>query len=152
MVTSNIFAASLMMDSETYKVDTGLTMGLAEKATRETHAGAETFGERLRRIRESRGYSQEQFGRAIDVSQRMVAYYERHAEKAPAHHLLRMAETLHVSVDELVGNRPAQSDGRRDSRLWSKLRLVETLPPDDRRQITRLIETLVEKESLKRRG
>jgi transcriptional regulator with XRE-family HTH domain len=113
---------------------------------------AESFGQRLRRLRESRGFSQEQFGREINISQRMIAYYENHAEKAPAHYLTRMAEVLSVSVDELIGFKPvAQSNSKRSSRLWHKLRQIESLPDKDRKQVIQLIDTLLEKERLRAR-
>jgi len=83
----------------------------------------------------------------------MIAYYETHAEKAPAHHLTALAQVLRVSVDELVGYRPAQVPAdRANPRLWRKLRQVEALPPPDRKQVLQLIDTLVERETLKKRA
>lgn len=111
--------------------------------------GTESFGQRLRRIREARGFSQEQLGQEIDVSQRMVAFYENHAEKAPAHHLMKMADVLKTSIDELLGYKPfKEKTGKRNSRLWHKLRQVENLPPKEKKQVLQLIDTLVEKERL----
>lgn len=110
----------------------------------------QTFGQRLRRIRESRGFSQEQLGRRSGISQRMVAYYENHAKKAPAHQLLKMAAVLRVSLEELLGYKAlAETNGKRSSRLWNKLRMVETLPAKDRKQVLQLIDTLVERERLR---
>ena len=110
----------------------------------------ETFGQRLRRIRESRGFSQEQLGREIDVSQRMIAYYENHAEKAPAHHLTKIAQVLSVTIDELIGFKPVKENGdKKNSRLWHKLRQVESLAVKDRKQVLQLIDTLVERDKLK---
>lgn len=110
-----------------------------------------SFGQRLRRIRESRGFSQDQLGRRAGISQRMIAYYENHAKKAPAHQLLKMAAVLRVSLEELLGYKPlAETNGKRSSRLWNKLRMVESLPPKDRKQVLQLIDTLVESERLRR--
>jgi transcriptional regulator with XRE-family HTH domain len=118
---------------------------------REVH---ESFGQRLRRIREDRGFSQAQLGRAIGVSQRMLAYYENHAEKAPAHHLMQMAGVLRVSIDELIGYKPFEAEAAKPNpRLWSRLRQVESLPPKEGKQVLQFIETLVERETLRtRRG
>lgn len=93
---------------------------------------------RLGRIREARGFSQGQLGLAIGAWQRMIAYYESHAEKAPARHLTALAKVLRVSVDELVGYRPvATPAGRANPRLWHRLRQVEAVPPQDRKQARR---------------
>jgi len=131
-----------------------IEMGRTVKKSRKDHEPRESFGQRLRRIREARGLSQEQFGQAIGVSQRMLAYYENHAEKAPAHHLMQMAGVLRVSIDELIGYKPfeAVAQAKPNPRLWNKLRQVESLPPKDRKQVLQLIETLVEREALKDRG
>jgi hypothetical protein len=40
----------------------------------------------LRRLHKARGFSREKLARAIGGSQPMIAYYETHAAKAPAHH------------------------------------------------------------------
>lgn len=91
-------------------------------------------------------------GQAVGVSQRMIAYYETHAEKAPAHHLAALAQVLRASVDELVGYQPVQAPAdRANPRLWRKLRQVEALPPPDRKQVLQLIDTLVERDALKKR-
>jgi len=56
-------------------------------------------------------------------------------------------------MDELVGYRPvATPAGRTNPRLWPRLRQVEALPPPDRKQILQLIDTLVERETLKKRS
>jgi len=108
-----------------------------------------SFGERLRRIRQARGFSQEQLGREVGISQRMMAYYENHAEKAPAHHLMRLADILRVSIDELVGYRSfSEKPVKRNSRLWSRLRKVESLPPRDQKKILDHINDLVERQRL----
>jgi hypothetical protein len=93
-----------------------------------------------------------QLGQAIGASQRMIAYYESHAEKAPARHLTALAQVLRVSVDELVGYRPVPtSAGRVNPRLWHRLRQVEALPLQDRKQVLQPIDTLVERDTLKKR-
>jgi len=103
----------------------GRAMGTTLKTRRRPRGPAEAFGPRLRRIREARGFSQGQLGQAIGASQRMIAYYETHAEKAPARHLTALAQVLRVSVDELVGYRPVETPaGRANPRLWHRLRQV----------------------------
>ena len=64
-----------------------------------------------------------------------------------------LAQILRVSVDELVGYRPIETPaGRANPRLWHRLRQVEALPLQDRKQLLQLIDTLVERETLKKRA
>jgi len=77
----------------------GRAMGTTLKTRRRPRGPVEAFGPRLRRIREARGFSQGQLGLAIGASQRMIAYYESHAEKAPARHLTALAQILRVSTN-----------------------------------------------------
>jgi len=77
---------------------------------------AETFGQRLLRLRQARGYSQREFGERVDVSQRMMTYYEREAEQPPA---------------------------PRNTRLWRKPRDFEKLPPGDRKAVLKFVDALL---------
>jgi transcriptional regulator with XRE-family HTH domain len=105
----------------------------------------ETFGQRLLRLRQARGYSQRELGDRVGVSQRMMTYYEREAEHPPAYLLPRLAEALGVTVDELMGVRPVkeQAAAPRNTRLWRKLRDVEKLPPGDRKAVLKFVDALL---------
>jgi transcriptional regulator with XRE-family HTH domain len=108
-------------------------------------APSETFGERLLRLRQARGYSQRELGDRVGVSQRMMTYYEREAEHPPAYLLPRLAEALGVTVDELMGVRPVkeQAAAPRNTRLWRKLRDIEKLPPGDRKAVLKFVDALL---------
>ncbi len=105
----------------------------------------ETFRQRLLRLRQARGYSQRELGDRVGVSQRMMSYYEREAEHPPAYLLPRLAETLGVTVDELMGVRPVKEPAAapRNTRLWRKLRDVEKLPPGDRKAVLKFVDALL---------
>lgn len=125
-----------------------LVIDMTRRAKKDLHAPEKgSFGDRLRRIRQARGFSQEQLGREVGISQRMMAYYENHAEKAPAHHLMRLADILRVSIDELVGYRTfSEKPVKRNSRLWARLRKVESLPAKEQKKILDHIQDLVDKQ------
>src|SRR5881628_3620547 len=91
---------------------------LSLMARNKTPPTAETFGQRLARLRKARGFSQTELGQTLGVSQRMMTYYEREAERPPAHLLPPLAEALRVSVDELLGLRPVkEKPGAANTRL-----------------------------------
>ncbi|MCL1808006.1 MAG: helix-turn-helix domain-containing protein [Oscillospiraceae bacterium] len=58
--------------------------------------------ERIRALREDRDLTQEQVGRAINVTQRTYAYYEVGQRMVPPHVLIALAVFHHVSIDYLL--------------------------------------------------
>jgi transcriptional regulator with XRE-family HTH domain len=111
------------------------------------------FGARLTTLRKGAGYTQVELAAALGTTQRMIAYYESRAEKAPAALLPQMAEVLGVSADELLGIKPLkQSKSKQpDTRLQRRLQRIEKLDPKARRQVTQLLDTFIEREELKQR-
>ena len=106
------------------------------------------FGERLTRLRTARGLTQTQLADLIDSSQRAVSRYETIAELPPAAVLVRLAEVLNVSADELLGlkQRRAAPEPKEDPevrRLWKRSQAVRSLPEKDQRAVIRLINSLV---------
>lgn len=124
---------------------------------RKKHVEAESFGERLRRLREGRGFTQRELAEAAETSQRMIAYYETHSGTPAGPVLLRLARALKISPDELIGlkaeGRSAEaSSSPQNLRLWRKLKRVEKLPAAQRRTVVQLIDALVEGEARKKHG
>jgi transcriptional regulator with XRE-family HTH domain len=109
----------------------------------------ESFGERLRQLRTARGFTQQQLGSKVGISQRMVAYYETQGGTPAAPLVAKLAKALGVSTDEIIGGKRAQIVGTPQStvelRLWRKLRQIQTLPEDKRRLLLLLIDEFLEK-------
>ena len=64
-----------------------------------------TFGERLRTLRTEAGLSQEDLGRSIGVSARVVGYYETDDRFPKTQQILvDIAKTFQVSLDYLLDN------------------------------------------------
>lgn len=123
---------------------------------RKKHVEAESFGDRLRRLREGRGFTQRELAEAAETSQRMIAYYETHSGTPAGPVLLKLARSLKVSPDELIGlkaeERTAEPSSPQNLRLWRKLKRVEKLPAAQRRTVVQLIDALVEGEARKKHG
>jgi transcriptional regulator with XRE-family HTH domain len=114
--------------------------------------GNETFGERLARLRKAAGYSMQDLATEIDVSKRMIAYYEKETDQPPAALLPLIAEALNVSADELLGIKTSRANSKpTDSRLWRRFKRVEKLPAPRRRQVLQFIDTVLESEQLKKK-
>jgi transcriptional regulator with XRE-family HTH domain len=111
---------------------------------------ADGFGRRLAQIRKSRGLTQQALGEAVDVSNRMIAYYELEDGNPPVAVLVRLAATLKVTVDELVGNKASNASGApRSIRVWRRVQALEQLPDRQRRQALDVLDALIEREQAK---
>jgi transcriptional regulator with XRE-family HTH domain len=134
-----------------------LTLNLAEvlivARQNETRTG-ESFGERLRRLRKARGFTQTELARSAGTSQRMITHYERHDGVPGGPVVVRLADALGITPEELLGirqpRRKKTAESPENLRLWRKLRQVESLTPSERRDVLRYIEALVERSQLKK--
>jgi len=106
----------------------------------------EPFGRRLARLRKLAGYSQRALAEELEISYRMVAYYEAQTARIPAHLLPALADALGLSVDQVLGHAPlSRRKSPENTRLLRKLRLVEKLPARARSAVIEHIEALVAK-------
>lgn len=113
----------------------------------------ESFGARLAALRKAAGYTQAELGAELDVSQRMIAFYESPESNPPATMLAAMAKALRISVDELVGATPATKRAAKpaNSRLQRRLNLIDKLGAKEKRQILQFLDTFLEREQLRQR-
>ena len=114
-------------------------------------ASGESFGERLAQLRQAAGYSQREFAAEVEISQRMVVYYEKASERIPLQLLPVFAKVLRVSSDQLLGIEAVKGNGRtHDNRLWRRFSQVEKLPPPKRKQIVQILDAFLGSEKVKK--
>ncbi len=101
------------------------------------------FGKRLVKLRKDAGYTQTELANELGITQRMISYYEGHAEYPPSALLPKIAELLGVSADELLGIKPAKKGKQPDTRLQRRFQQIQKLPTRDKRQITQIIDTFI---------
>jgi transcriptional regulator with XRE-family HTH domain len=105
----------------------------------------ESTGQRMRRLRQSKGLSQEALGDRVGLSQRMVAYYEIQGGVPSADLLRKLADALGVSTDLLLGRAPESHKAAPPTsnlRLLKRLMRVEELPPHERKVVLKMIDTM----------
>ncbi len=107
------------------------------------------FGNRLARLRKASGLTQKQLGDTINISRRMIVYYEGDADSPPANLVEPLAKALGVTPEELLGiKEPKASFDTRNAALWRKLKLVEELPQKEQKAIIHHIELAVKSKEL----
>jgi len=105
---------------------------------------ATDFGIRLAQARKAAGLTQMQLADLFDVSQQMIDYYERRANNPTAAFIRKAAETLNVSVNELLGTecKPTRKPGP-PSQLEARLEEVRKLPRQRQKLVLDLINTIL---------
>lgn len=63
-----------------------------------------TFGDRLRELRKSRGLQQSELGRIFELSPSAIGSYERGLREPAFKHLIGFANYFKVSTDYILGN------------------------------------------------
>lgn len=101
------------------------------------------FGSRLAEVRQGRGMTQAELGKAVGVSQRVIAYYETESQQPPGALLAELAQALQVSADELLGLKPVvEKRSPQRARLLKRLEKITDLPATDQRTVLKLLDAL----------
>jgi transcriptional regulator with XRE-family HTH domain len=104
------------------------------------------FGNRLKKMRVSLGYSQTSLAEKIGATKRQISYYECESSRLPAELLPKLAQALKVSVNVLLGTEEPKDDGRTvDAKFWPKW---EQLTAEDKKIIIKLTDSLIVKNKL----
>lgn len=92
------------------------------------------FGKRLKELRKREGLTQQELGDKINVSARVILYYENETKYPPSHILIDLAKALNVTVEDLLGvkNMPKNPV---DGKVWKKFKIVEKMTPSQQRQV-----------------
>jgi transcriptional regulator with XRE-family HTH domain len=124
--------------------DDGYVAGM--KAGRPTQRPRTPFGERIAQARELAGLTQLQLAEKLEVSQEVIAYWERKPVALRAEQLAALADALNVTADSLIG-RPTRD--RAPKGPPGKLRLAfekaHKLPRNQQSRIVEFVEAYVDR-------
>ena len=104
----------------------------------------ETFGQRLARLRKAKGFTQVELAKKMNIIQVLVSDYER--DKLRPYHevIVKFAETLEVSTDELLGKTPQKEEQYKPSlRIMRRLQKIEQLPTAKQKLLLNTIDTFL---------
>lgn len=100
------------------------------------------FAKQLSSIRNSKGISQRELAKLTGVSQRVIALYETIIKNPTPDLVVRIAKSLDVSIDELMGHKTIKIKENLDRKTIKKARMIAELPLSDQKTILRHIEDL----------
>lgn len=109
-----------------------------------TQQGLEKLGERVARLRKEKGLTQVELAKALGVAQPIVSKYESGELRLHGELIIRLAELLDVSTDELLGLEKKPRAGLpKDRRLVRRLQAFDKLPKRDRDALTRTLDAFL---------
>lgn len=109
----------------------------------------ETPGQRLARIRKERGFTQIELAQKTGLVQTLVSDYERGKLRLNADMILRFANALEVSTDDLLQPSTSKSVRKPSRKVLRRLEQIEALPPTQQTTLLRTIDTFLEVAALK---
>jgi transcriptional regulator with XRE-family HTH domain len=127
------------------------------------------FGERLKQLRESKGITQEQLGKIVNLSKANISKYEKNIIEANNDTLSMFADFFNVSIDYLLGRTDVKNtdtsvdrisesvnDDPELSQFWNTLKerddlkllfkQTKDLAPNDIKKIIRIIKAIEDEE------
>lgn len=106
--------------------------------------GDETFGQRLARLRKSKGYTQVELAKKMDLVQVLISDYERDKLRPYHEMIVRFAKALEVSADELLGLKLTKKKGNGPSlKLIRRMQKIEELSPTQQKFVFKAIDSLI---------
>jgi transcriptional regulator with XRE-family HTH domain len=109
-------------------------------------------GQRIKLLRQDRGMTQVELAARLELSQSNLSAIERGARGVTVNQLVRIANGLGASSDEILFDKKAPETGARPrKKLMRRLRRVEELTEADQRILLQLLDGLLMRREAKRR-
>ena len=111
------------------------------------------FGEKLKRLRKERNWSQDMLGAKLGVHGRHIGKYETGVVLPSASTLIKFAKLLNVTIDYLLldeenSNRVSMASEIKDKELLSAVKSVDKMGEEEKKVIKTLIQAFVLKNHL----
>lgn len=104
----------------------------------------ESLGERIARLRKERSITQQELAERIGTIQVLISDYERDRLRVTAEMVVRIAEALDITADELLGMKKPKLNGSKPSRkILRRLEKIDELRPQQQATLLRTVDTFL---------
>jgi transcriptional regulator with XRE-family HTH domain len=111
------------------------------------------IGERLFKTRAARGYTQQELGKRIGISKRMVAHYEGDSATPDIDILTKFADALGVTVSYILGESTQKKIDTDITPVFRRhLEILQRLPTKEQKTVIDMVEGLELKNRLRTNG
>ena len=114
---------------------------------RTTTKAAPFFGQRLSYFRKKRGLTQKEFAEALGISRNMVLHYERSCPNPTMDFVLKAAETLDVSLDELFELKPEKNKTGPSPKALKVAERISQMPRNKQSVVLSMLEGAIQQAS-----
>lgn len=106
------------------------------------------FGARLKTLRKQKAWSQKELAAKVGIRFQQLNKYESGLNTPPAEMLVKLADTLAVSVDFLLTGNPVEDTPLASSRLFRRFQVLEALGNDDQETVIKVIDAIIAKQRM----
>jgi transcriptional regulator with XRE-family HTH domain len=106
------------------------------------------FGARLKTLRKQKNWAQKELAALVGIRFQQLNKYESGLNIPPAEMLVKLADTLAVSVDFLLTGNPVEDSPLASSRLFRRFQVLEVLAPEDQETVIRVIDAMIAKQRI----
>lgn len=103
----------------------------------------EEFPQRLKQLRQDRGWSQGQLAKKIDIDTQRISKYERGLAAPPMEAMVQLAVVLEVSLDYLIQGK--QGNTIKNQKLLQRLEELGTLPEDYQDTLVSVLDSFIKR-------
>lgn len=101
------------------------------------------MGARIAQLRKEQNLTQQQLADELGLSQQIVASYEIGRRRIPVSTLPKLARTLGVSVEALIGEQEAPAKRGPTPKLQRHMERISELPKTQQRFVLQMLETVL---------
>ncbi len=105
--------------------------------------GNETVGQRIARLRKERGYTQIELAERMSIIQGLISDYERDKLRLHGEMVVRFAQALEVTADELLGINSSKNGVKPNLKILRRLKKIESLPASSQKTLLKTIDTFL---------
>jgi transcriptional regulator with XRE-family HTH domain len=121
-----------------------ITLGSGMPMTHDEKLFFKQLGARIAALRKDQGMTQVQLAEVLELTQQMVASYEVGRRRVPVSLLPQIAETLAVSLEELIGKKDVQPAKRGPApKLQQQIERIQRLPRAKQRFVIEMLDTVL---------
>ncbi len=125
-----------------------IALGAGRPMTQDEKVFFKQLGTRIAALRKDQGMTQVQLAELLGLTQQMVASYEVGRRRVPVSLLAQIAETLTVSLEELIGKKDAQPAKRGPApKLQQQIERIQRLPRSKQRFVIEMLDTVLAQQS-----
>jgi transcriptional regulator with XRE-family HTH domain len=107
-----------------------------------------SFGVRLKALRKQKNWSQKELASKVSIRFQQLNKYESGLNIPPAEMLIKLAQTLDVTVDHLLTGNPIEDSPLASIGLFRRFKVLENLNQDDQTIVIKIIDAMIAKQRM----